>query len=69
MMRYVLDVTDRSKVVVRLHQGSALSPFLFVMVMSRLTDEGRQESPWTLMLTGDIVICRKSRKQVDVCSR
>ena len=28
-----------------LHQGSALSPFLFAMGMDRLTDDVRQESP------------------------
>ena len=37
---------DSFKVKVGLHQGSALSPFLFTMVMDRLTDEIRQESPW-----------------------
>ena len=34
-----------SKVEVGLHQGLALSPFSFVMVMDRLIDEVRQESP------------------------
>ena len=32
---------------VDLHQGSALSPFLFAIVMDRLTDEVRQEALWT----------------------
>lgn len=36
---------DRFKVEVGLHQGSTLSPFLFALVMDRLTDEVRQESP------------------------
>ncbi|KAI5102400.1 hypothetical protein C0J45_7752 [Silurus meridionalis] len=39
-----LGTTDWFKVEVRLHEGSALSPFLFAMVMDRLTDEVRQES-------------------------
>lgn len=32
----------------RLHQREALSPFLFALVMERLTDEIRQESPWMM---------------------
>ena len=44
-MRCALGVTEDFKVEVGLHQGSALSPFLCVMVMDRLTDEVRQESP------------------------
>ena len=34
--RCAVGVTEKFKVEVRLHQGSALSPFLFVMVMDRL---------------------------------
>lgn len=36
-------VTDESQVVVGLHERASLSPFLFVVVMDRLTDEVRQE--------------------------
>ena len=45
-----------------LHQGSALSPFLFAIVMDRLTDE---VCPWTMMFADDIVICSESREQVE----
>ena len=64
MGRCVVGVTERFKVEVGLHQGLALSPFLFAMVMERLTDEVLQKSPWTMMFADDIVICRDSRKQV-----
>ncbi|KAI5088533.1 hypothetical protein C0J45_21105 [Silurus meridionalis] len=37
----------------------------FWMVMDRLTDEVRQESPWTMMFADDIVICGESREQVE----
>ncbi|KAI5098265.1 gastrula zinc finger protein XlCGF28.1-like [Silurus meridionalis] len=43
----------------------ALSPFLFAVVMDRLTDDIRQESPWTIMFVNDIVICGESREQVE----
>ncbi|GLD52571.1 myosin-IIIa-like protein [Lates japonicus] len=35
------------------------------MMMDRLTDEVRQESPWTMMFADDIVICSESREQVE----
>ena len=54
-----VEVTDGFKVEMGLHQRSALSPFLFDMVMDRLTDEVGQESLWTI----DIVICGESREQ------
>lgn len=44
-----------------LHQGSALSPFLFAIMIDTLTDEVRQKFPWTMMFADDIVICRGSK--------
>ncbi|KAK3568428.1 hypothetical protein QTP86_006930 [Hemibagrus guttatus] len=78
-VRVVQDMYERSKTVVRcavgqteefnvevgLHQGLALSPFLFAMVMDQLSEEVRQESPWTMMFADDIVICSESREQVE----
>ncbi|KAJ8333822.1 hypothetical protein SKAU_G00411410 [Synaphobranchus kaupii] len=65
VVRCAVGVTEAFKVGVGLHQGSALSPILFAMVMDRLTDEVRQESPWTMMFADDIVICSESREQVE----
>lgn len=45
-------------------QGSAFSPFLFALVMDRLTKEVRQECPWTAKFA-DIVISSESREQVE----
>ncbi|KAK3544826.1 hypothetical protein QTP86_027491, partial [Hemibagrus guttatus] len=78
-VRVVQDMYERSRTVVRcavgqteefnvevgLHQGSALSPFLFAMVMDQLSEEVRQESRWTMMFADDIVICSESREQVE----
>ncbi|KAK3552020.1 hypothetical protein QTP70_031590 [Hemibagrus guttatus] len=57
--------TEEFKVEVGLHQGSALSPFLFAIVMDQLSEEVRQDSPWTMMFADDIVICSESREQVE----
>jgi hypothetical protein len=65
VVKCAVGVTEEFKVKVGLHQGSALSPFLFAMIMDRLTDEVRQESPWTMMFADDIVISSESREQVE----
>ncbi|KAI5613467.1 hypothetical protein C0J50_11355 [Silurus asotus] len=64
-VKCAVGTTDWFRVKVGLHQGSALSPFLFAVVMDRLTDEVRQKSSWTMMFADDIVICGESREQVE----
>ncbi|KAK3530904.1 hypothetical protein QTP70_005449 [Hemibagrus guttatus] len=65
VVRCAVSQTEEFKVEVGLHQGSALSPFWFAMVMEQLSEEVRQESPWTMMFADDIVICSESREQVE----
>ena len=64
-VRCAVGVTEGFRVEVGLHQGSALSPFLFAILMDRLTDEVRKELPWTMMFADDIVICGLSKEQVE----
>ncbi|KAK3548808.1 hypothetical protein QTP70_020691 [Hemibagrus guttatus] len=65
VVRCAVGQTEEFKVEVGLHQGSALSPFQFAIVMDQLSEEVRQESPWTMMFADDIVICSESREQVE----
>ncbi|KAK3512292.1 hypothetical protein QTP70_003281 [Hemibagrus guttatus] len=65
VMKCAVGQTEEFKVEVGLHQGSALSPFLFAIAMDQLSEEVRQESPWTMMFADDIVICSESREQVE----
>ncbi|KAK3522749.1 hypothetical protein QTP86_032027, partial [Hemibagrus guttatus] len=65
VVRCAVGQTEEFKVEVGLHQGSALSPFLFAMLMDQLSEKVRQESPWTMMFADDIVICSESREQVE----
>ncbi|KAK3548848.1 hypothetical protein QTP70_021035, partial [Hemibagrus guttatus] len=59
VVRCAVGQTEEFNVEVGLHQGSALSHFLFAIVMDQLSEEVRQESPWTMMFADDIVICRE----------
>ncbi|KAK3547975.1 hypothetical protein QTP70_001636 [Hemibagrus guttatus] len=65
VVRCAVGQTEEFKVEVGLHQGLALSPFLFAMVMDQLSEKVRQESPWTMMFADDMVICSESREQVE----
>ncbi|KAK3527671.1 hypothetical protein QTP86_032410 [Hemibagrus guttatus] len=53
-VRVVQDMYERSRTVVRC-----------AVVMYQLSEEVRQESPWTMMFADDIVICSESREQVE----
>ena len=64
-VRCEVGVTDGFEVKVGLHQGSALSPCLFEMVMDRMTDDIREEAPWTMMFADDIVICSESKERLE----
>ncbi|KAK3516660.1 hypothetical protein QTP70_021999 [Hemibagrus guttatus] len=65
VVRCAVGQTEEFNVEVGLHHGSALSPFLFAIVMDQLSEEVRQESSWTMMFADDIVICSESREQVE----
>ena len=59
--------TETFEVSVGLHQGSALSPFLFVLVMDVLSREIRNEELWELLYADDLVITAEN--EVDLQRR
>ena len=63
-IRTAVGLTESFQVKVGLHQGSSLSPFLFAVIMDRLTDELREEPPWTMMFVDDIVLSGKTIEEV-----
>ena len=65
VVRCAVGITESFKVKVGLHQGSVLSPFLFAVIMDRLTDEVRREPPWTMLFADDIVICKETREEME----
>ena len=62
--RCAVGTTESFKVKVGLYQGSALSLFLFAVIMDRLTDKVRREPPSTMLFADDIVICKETREEV-----
>ena len=64
-VRCAVGTTESFKVKIGLHQRSALSPFMFVVIIDRLTDEVRRYPPWTILFADDIVICQETREEVE----
>ena len=65
VVRCAIGTTESFKVTVGVHHGSALSPFLFVMIMDRLSDEVRSELPWTMLLADNIMIFEETRGEME----
>ena len=78
-VRVIQDMYDRAQTAVRssagltgefevgvgLHQGSALSPFLFAIIMDKVMEDIREEAPWDMLFADDIVLSREDRRALE----
>ncbi|KAI5726127.1 hypothetical protein M8J77_024147 [Diaphorina citri] len=64
-IRSSVGTTDWINVKVGLHQGSAISPYLFDMVMDVITESIRDETPWSMMFADDVVLCGPKKEDVE----
>ena len=64
-VRTAVGTTERFEVTVGVHQGSALIPFPFAIVLDCLTEDVRSEAPWTIMFADDVVICAERQEEVE----
>ena len=56
--------TDEFEVKVGVHQGSVLSPLLFIIVLEALSSEFRTGTPWELLYADDFVIVAKTENDL-----
>ena len=64
-VRATAGVSANLEIRVGVHQGSALSPLLFITVMEEATKEGRVGSPWELLYADDLVLTAETRREVE----
>ena len=62
-VRSAAELNKEFKVGVGFHQGSALSPFLFAIIIDRLTEDIRKDAPWDMLLADDIVLSRQNYRE------
>ncbi|XP_047480633.1 uncharacterized protein LOC125033295 [Penaeus chinensis] len=64
-VRCIAGTKEPFKVEVGLHQGSALSPFLFAIIMDSFTESIRKEAPWNMMFADDVVLCCEEKIELE----
>jgi hypothetical protein len=57
--------TDDFPIKIGLHQGSALSPYLFALVMDEVTRDIQGDIPWCMLFADDVVLVDESRTGVN----
>ena len=57
--------TEYFEVKVGLHQGSALSPLLFIIIMDVLAEEARTKPTWAMLFADDLVLVSKTAEEVE----
>ncbi|XP_066367886.1 uncharacterized protein [Miscanthus floridulus] len=57
--------TDDFPIRIGLHQGSALSPYLFALVMDEVTRDIQGDIPWCMLFADDVVLVDESRTGVN----
>jgi hypothetical protein len=57
--------TSDFPITIGLHQGSALSPNLFALVMDEVTRDIQGDIPWCMLFADDVVLIDESRAEVN----
>ena len=64
-VRTVVGETNSFSITVGLHQGSALSPYLFALVMDELTRHMQDDVPQCMLFVDDIVLVAETKVEVN----
>lgn len=62
VVRTAVGETDPFPITLGLHQGSALSPFLFNLVIDEATKGVRREVPWNILFADDVGLLSETRE-------
>ncbi|KAI0511545.1 hypothetical protein KFK09_012175 [Dendrobium nobile] len=65
MLQRERGLTKYFPISIGLHQGSALSPYLFSLVMDVLTRHLQEDVPWCMLFANDILLVDKTREGVE----
>lgn len=60
-MKTCESVSDSFSIIIGLHQGSSLNPFLFALMMDELTRHIQTEESWCMLFAYDIVMIDKTK--------
>ena len=63
-VRFAGALSNKFSIGVGVHQGSALSPLLFKLVMEETTKHCRRGDPWELLYADDLVLTADSKQRV-----
>ena len=58
-------VTNEFSITTGVYQGSALSPFLFAIVMDEITKSILEKIPWCMLFADDIILIDEIKKRVN----
>ena len=64
-MKTICERTEYFEVKVGLHQGSALSTLLFIIIMDVLAEEARTKPPWAMLFAGKLVLVGETVEEVE----
>jgi hypothetical protein len=56
---------DVFSIKIELHQGSALDPYIFTLVMDEITKDIQKNLLWYIFFTDDVVLIGESMIEVD----
>ena len=58
-------LTDEFPITIEVHQGLALSPFLFAIVMDEITKSIHEDIPRCMLFVDDIILIGETKKKVN----
>ena len=63
-VRTIIGLSEESEMKAGVHQESALSPLIFIIVMEEATKECRKGGPWELLYADDLVLTAETKEEV-----